>query len=61
MGTFYPVRTKHKLIQNPVCVEETSRCSSELGGRAFFFFFLQILFLIKIEIHQWWDGRWLKD
>ena len=37
MGTFYPVRTKHKLIQNPVCVEETSRCSSELGGRAFFF------------------------
>lgn len=39
MGTFYPVRTKHKLIQNPVCVEETSRCSSELGGRAFFFFF----------------------
>lgn len=38
MGTFYPVRTKHKLIQNPVCVEETNRCS-ELGGRAFFFFF----------------------
>lgn len=36
MGTFYPVRTKHKLIQNPVCVEETSRCSSELVGRAFF-------------------------
>lgn len=36
MGTFYPVRTKHKLIQNPVCVEETNRCS-ELGGRAFFF------------------------
>lgn len=47
MGTFYPVRTKHKLIQNPVCVEETNRCS-ELGGRAFFFFFLQILFLIEI-------------
>lgn len=59
MGTFYPVRTKHKLIQNPVCVEETNRCS-ELGGRAFFFF-LQILFLIKIEIPQWWGGRWLKD
>lgn len=33
MGTFYPVKTKHKLIQNPVCVEETNRCSG-LGGRA---------------------------
>ncbi|XP_031313550.1 dual specificity protein phosphatase CDC14A isoform X1 [Camelus dromedarius] len=36
MGTFYPVRTKHKLIQSPVCVEDTSRCSSELGDRLYF-------------------------
>ena len=33
MGTSNPVKTKHKLMQNPVCVEETNRCS-ELGGRA---------------------------
>lgn len=37
MGSFHPVRTKHKLIQSPICVEETSRCSSELRGRASFF------------------------
>ncbi|XP_072824221.1 dual specificity protein phosphatase CDC14A isoform X4 [Vicugna pacos] len=36
MGTFYPVRTKHKLIQSPVRVEDTSRCSSELGDRLYF-------------------------
>ncbi|XP_047641137.1 dual specificity protein phosphatase CDC14A isoform X4 [Phacochoerus africanus] len=36
MGTLYPTRTKHKLIQSPLCVEETSRCSSKLGDRLYF-------------------------
>nr|XP_060477314.1 dual specificity protein phosphatase CDC14A [Panthera onca] len=36
MGTFSPVRTKHKLFQSPVCVEETGTCSFKLGDRLYF-------------------------
>lgn len=50
MGTFSSVRTKHKLYQSLECVEETSTCSSELGGSASFL----NLFFIEKEIHQWW-------
>lgn len=57
-GTLSPRRTKHKLYQSPVCVEETGTCSFELGGRAF----LILFFFIKMEIRQWWgDAECLKD
>ncbi|XP_006169096.1 dual specificity protein phosphatase CDC14A isoform X4 [Tupaia chinensis] len=36
MGTFSPVRTKHKLYQSVVRVEEISTCTSELGDRLYF-------------------------
>ncbi|KAM7054064.1 dual specificity protein phosphatase CDC14A isoform 4-T4 [Molossus nigricans] len=36
MGTFSPVRTKHTFSQGPVCAEETSTRSSELGDRLYF-------------------------
>lgn len=60
MGTFSPVRTKHKLYQSPVCVEETSASSSELGGSAsllFSFYFLQNADTLEVEIERLARGK----